>query len=115
MQVTKELIDNDIRGMETQLEQLKAQAAQTAGALAVLKNIREYLDQPEPEVVPAISDVNKTVQDDVEAMSQKEISHALTEQELAELVAGPGASVEAIEPIKVANAQGKYEERNSNG
>lgn len=111
MQVTKELIDKDIAGLNAQLEQLKAQAAQTAGALSVLKNIREYMDLPEPEAVPVISDANKAVQDEVEAMSQKEISHALSEQELADLVAGPGASVEAIEPIKVANAQGKYVEQ----
>lgn len=51
MQVTKELIDADIDGVENQLEQLKAQVAQTTGALAVLKNIREYLDKPE-EVKP---------------------------------------------------------------
>lgn len=47
MQVTKELIENDIVQTEAQLEQLKAQAAQVAGALAVLRNIRDYLDKPE--------------------------------------------------------------------
>lgn len=50
MQVTKELVENDIKGMEAEFEQLKARVAQAAGALNVLKNMRDYLDKPEPEV-----------------------------------------------------------------
>lgn len=49
MQVTKELLDNDIKGMENSLENLKAQMAQTVGALTTLKNIRDYVVKPEPK------------------------------------------------------------------
>lgn len=94
MQVTKELIENDIKGMKSQIEQLKASLAQSQGALSVLENIVSYMDKEEP--VPEapkdeISDANKEVQDNLEAMSL---------QELAEAVGGPGAiaEIEAIEP-----------------
>lgn len=52
MQVTKELIDNDILAMQNQLENLKAQMAQTMGALSTLKGIKEYLEKPDPEPQP---------------------------------------------------------------
>lgn len=52
MQITAELIVNDIKGVEQQIEQLKAQMAQALGALSVLKTMQEYLDKPEPVVEP---------------------------------------------------------------
>lgn len=51
MRVTKELIENDIVGMEKQIEQLKARLDQSAGALAVLKGMRDFLDKKEEEKV----------------------------------------------------------------
>ena len=112
MQITKELIDNDIKGIEAQMEQLKVSVAQAAGALSTLKAIRDFLDRPEEKpkakAEPAaidpnvISDTNKIVQDR-EAARQAAMHpdvEALSEAELAELVAGPGAVLEAIEPLK---------------
>lgn len=50
MQITKELLTNDILALEGNVENLKAQLAQAVGALTTLKNVREYLEKPEPEV-----------------------------------------------------------------
>lgn len=49
MQVTAEKIDNDIRGLEQQLDQIR-------GALTVLHNMKSYLEKPE-EVVPSTETV----------------------------------------------------------
>jgi len=124
MQVTKELIDQDIKGMEAQQKSLEVSLAQTSGALTTLRAIRDFLDRPEPEVAKKaeveveveaedytkISDANQEVQDRV-AAQQAARADALSESELAELVAGSGAVVEAIEPLKVVNASGRYEEK----
>lgn len=82
MQVNKELLDKEIEGMKAQIEQIKASAAQAAGALAVLQGLRSYLDQEEPKAEEAlvgdpiveipedlktkISDENKAIQDAVD-------------------------------------------------
>lgn len=86
MQITKELIEADIKGVTAQLENQKTLVAQSAGALSVLNGILEYLNREEPtEAIPeAISSENASVQDAVE-LSQ-----------IAEAVAGPGAVVEDI-------------------
>lgn len=49
MQITAEQLDKDILSMEGQLEQLKAQTAQTAGALVVLRNMKKYLGMSDEE------------------------------------------------------------------
>lgn len=84
MNITKELLEKEIVQMESRHNNYRALADQTAGALVVLKDLRTFLDRPEP---PEISEENKAVQD------------ALTPEELAEIVAGPGAVVEQISPI----------------
>jgi hypothetical protein len=93
MQITKELIENDIRQSEATLENLKASMNQYIGAIAVLKNMLAYMDKEEPlpeEPSQEISAENKEVQDKIE--------EAMSMQELAEAVAGPGAV--ADEPVE---------------
>lgn len=116
MQITKELIENDIRSLEVQRDNLKSSLDRSEGALATLKNILMFLDAPEPTPpVEGISDVNKAVQDELQAY--------MTEKELAEAVGGPGAVVEAIEELpadpvadKIVDGSGKYVEKEaSNG
>lgn len=70
MQVTKELIVSDITAMENNVENLKAQLAQSIGALTTLKNIKEYMDKPEEEVKAEIA----VAQDTAEAV---EVSPAM--------------------------------------
>lgn len=103
MQVTKELIQNDIVAMNSQLETLKAQVAQTTGALSTLQGILAYMEAPDPVPPTAISDENKAVQD------------ALTLRQVAEAVAGPGAVAEEPEQLpptspvgEVVDARGMY-------
>jgi hypothetical protein len=93
MQITKELLDQEITNMEARHEQAKAQANQLAGAVVVLKDLRNYLDREEPkaEDKTEISAENKAIQDREEARSLAEV---------AEDVAGPGAVAEEPEPIK---------------
>lgn len=50
MQITMEQLDQDIQSMNVQLEQLKAQTAQTVGALLVLHNMKKYLSKTEEEL-----------------------------------------------------------------
>lgn len=52
MQITKELIDNDIKGMEATVEEFKARIAQALGALTTLRNMRMHLDKEEPVAEP---------------------------------------------------------------
>lgn len=62
MQITKELLQSDVKGLEAQLEQLKTQVAQTTGALAAIKAMVEYMDKPEPEPVgPALQNKEEEV------------------------------------------------------
>lgn len=101
MNITAELLDKDIAETKKQMvqfqqtmDQAKALLAQTSGALLVLKNMRAFLDLPEPTIAE---------------------KPAIPIQDIAEAVAGPGAVVEAIDPIPaevaaVVNAYGKYEE-----
>lgn len=95
MQITAELLDKDITETEKQIQQFQNtidQArnllVQTSGSLLVLKNMRAFLDKPEP------TDAEKP---------------AIPIQEIAEAIAGPGAVVEGID--KVVNAQGMYKEK----
>jgi hypothetical protein len=99
VQVTKELIESEIKGVEGQIEQLKSSLFQAQGALIMLQGIHQFIEKPEPQVNSLdISQVNKAVQDMLETKQQKE--KALSMQEVAELVAGPGAVVEAVEEIQ---------------
>lgn len=119
MKITAEQLQNDITALEGQLEQAKASVAQTTGALSVLRNIKAYVEAPEPveqteeqkaEEQNKISDENaeiqKTVQDRQDALSL---------QQVAELVAGPGATAEEPTVVKisdgvrmVADGRGQY-------
>jgi len=84
MQLTKELVQADIKNLE-------AQMASLSGSLNYARQVLQFLDRPEPT---AISPQNAAMQE-----YEENKQAALTEQEFAEVVAGPGAVVEAIEPI----------------
>lgn len=95
MQVTKELIENDIVALKAQVEQIKASMASTMGALSALEGVLAYMNRPEPAPTLDISDTNKAVQESLEAISL---------QDIAEEIAGPGAEVE-IEPMEWHNGR----------
>lgn len=86
MQISKELLDNDILQTQSKIEQAMAATNQLAGALAVLKNMRKFLDEIEADKTN-ISAENKVIQD---ADQQKE--------------ADPVAD-------KIVNANGQYVEK----
>lgn len=89
MQITKEQMVSEIAQTKANIENAKAQVHQLTGALVVLENIQKYLDTPtpEPEASTHISEENRAIQD-----------RDMSMQDLAELVAGPGATAE-IEPL----------------
>lgn len=80
MQVTQELLDNEIKSVETQLENAKASVASTTGALVVLKGIRDYLNKEGPKPEPDISSVNKEIQE-LEQLVQEAELEALASEE----------------------------------
>lgn len=106
MQITKELLQQDERNLEAQIEQLKNGLAQSQGALQTIKGILAFLDREEVEAKSEvaqeaqprtdISETNKAVQDAVEARMHAD---AIPLSEIAEAIAGAGAVVEAIEPL----------------
>lgn len=65
MQVTRELIEQDIKASEVRLEEFKALTAQVAGALSTLKNILAYMDKPEPEKEPKAKAEEPKVEEEV--------------------------------------------------
>jgi hypothetical protein len=88
--ITKELIEQDIKVMEAQL-------AGISGSLTYARQLVAYLDRQaeaaDGKKAGPISPANEVIQ------AAEEEKQALSESQLAELVGGPGAVVEAIEPI----------------
>lgn len=93
MKITTELLDNEIATMKARLEQAKASVGQLTGALSVLEDLRKFQAQPEPQPKTEISEANAAIQERDQA-----VADAYSLQEVAEIVAGPGATAE-IEPI----------------
>jgi hypothetical protein len=52
MQLTRELLDNEIRQAENLVEQTMAQLRYAQGGLSTLRQLRELLDKDEPECPP---------------------------------------------------------------
>lgn len=103
MKITKELLDAEIAKMDKRHNHYRALAEQTAGALVVLKDLRVYLDTPDPMPEQGISPENKKVQD---ALAQKMAAKdAISEDQLAEMVGGKGAKVEDISPISTVKQE----------
>lgn len=102
MQITKELMDSEIQGMENRLAQAKASVSEIAGAITVLRQLRDYMEKPEPNP-DFISEENAAIQERdqkrVKLMEDAELE-ALEMSEIAELVAGPGAVADEPEPLE---------------
>lgn len=54
MQLTKELLENEIKAVEGRFEQAKAQANTIAGALSTLKDMYAFLLKEEEKIVEAV-------------------------------------------------------------
>lgn len=93
MQITKELLDTEIAQMQAQLKEVEASANKLAGAVITLQDLRRYMDKEEPPDTTTISEENAAIQ------ARDEAAMALSLQEFAELVAGPGAVAE--EPVAI--------------
>lgn len=107
MDLTKELLDNEIASVSAKLSEVTASANKIAGALSVLQDLRKYMDKAEEVEIGGekvelnaptqdntkISDENLAIQEAVDA------KEALSLQQVAELVAGPGATAE--EPVAI--------------
>lgn len=99
MQITKELLDKDIAGLEEalrfatqRLEQGKIELARGEGSLLTLKALRDHVMQAEPEVKqPEISPENAAIQ------ARDEAANAIALEDFAKMVAGPGATAEIVE------------------
>lgn len=89
MQITKELLDQEIAGMQAQQKQAEALVAQTTGALTILTGLKDYLAR-QSEGSDVISSENKAVQDELENQN------AIRVEDLATLIGGPGAEFEII-------------------
>ena len=53
MELTRELLDGEIRAAESQLAQAQSHLDQVKGALNVMRQLRDLLDKPEPEAQDA--------------------------------------------------------------
>lgn len=100
MQLTKELLVQEIAQSEAQVVDAKSNFDRASGALATLKNVLKYLEQPDP--IPEaprtdISPENAAIQAADEARMAM-YDEAVPLELIAEAVAGPGATVE-IEPF----------------
>lgn len=93
MQITKELLDGEVKSMVDQNEVAKATMYKTVGALDILKGLREYMDRPEPEPTPPISPENDEVQKAEEAKMQAAVDGNTLDTAVLDEV--------AVEPVPV--------------
>lgn len=111
MQVTKELIENDIRAMEAQLENAKAQLNQIVGSLATLKGVKEFLEKEEPKPAEAsteISEENAKVQAEVEAAMALNDTAEVEEPEVLPAAAEIWEAPTKAKAKVVVDGNGKY-------
>lgn len=111
MQISKELLDKEIEGMQSRLKLAEAQVNQITGASLILEGLRKVLDMEEPkeenkqaEVADEKSDPNFISQENAERQRADE-ARALSIQEIAELVAGEGATAE--EPVALSDEEAR--------
>lgn len=121
MQISKELLQNELDQMQARHNEVLASVNKLTGAMLVLKDLLKYLEAEEVrEEIEAkeprqdISKENEQIQARDEAMQayiqqandpqppahlfQDADEEALTMQEVAEMVAGPGATYEEPQP-----------------
>lgn len=107
MQITKELLIRERDGMQVRLDEVTASANKLAGAVIVLNDLIRYVEAEEHKEAQAevakdyISPENAAIQarEEARALMQEAEEEALSMEEVAELVGGPGAVVEAVAPI----------------
>lgn len=91
MQVTTERLQAEMVGLEARLKETEASANKIAGAILMLKDVMAFLELPEAQDNTKISAENAKIQARDEAVSL---------QQVAEIVAGPGATADEPEEIK---------------
>lgn len=97
MQITKELMDNEIALMQARLKETEASVNKLTGALVTLQDFRAYLDREEP--VAAVNVPSTEISPENAEIQARDEHRAISIQELAEMVAGPGAIAEEPQPI----------------
>ena len=102
MQITKELLDGEIVTLQFRLKDQEASANKLAGALVVLQDLRRYLDREEEkekaEVEAQVEASRNFISEENAAIQKRDEEQALSMQEFAEIVAGPGATAEEPQP-----------------
>lgn len=99
MDITKELLDQNISTMRGRFDEAVASANKIAGAIAILEDLRKFSDvePPDPTV---ISDENAAIQNNVETkIREAEGKDAIPLQDFAEALAGAGAEVGEVEAV----------------
>jgi len=101
VQITKELLDNEIATLQFRIKETEASVNKFAGALVVLQDLRRYLDRDEEkekaEVEAQAEAARDFISEENAAIQKRDEEQALSMKQFAEIVAGPDATAEIVD------------------